>query len=340
MAIVFGKKKTKTPQTERKLTPWEKAQRVQKNSGNQNQKKTEKAQHHSFKFLNSRKKRIFVFGGTLIVLIVGGYLVSPLSKVETIKVSGNTHFSTAQIKEIGNIHKNDWIFPYLMGNRDKSKQVYKKQPKLLSYQVHRHGFNTLKITVKENMVAGLVFRNQKYYTILDNGKVIKKPTTQPSGDYPVFKNFHKTSVLNALLTQFKQLPPVVRSGISEIDYAPSKDNPNRLHLYMNDGNEVYAILPTFAAKMKYYPQMAADMKQSGVIDLEVGAYSYPFKNKSDETVKNSYNNSSTSKNSVSTVNGSSSTSGSSSSNSGYETSNSSSSGNTSSSSTSTVQATN
>jgi len=36
---------------------------------------------------------------------------------------------------------------------------------------------------------------------------------------------------------------------------------------------------TVRTKLKYYPGMAAQMKKKGVIDLEIGAYSYPFKGK-------------------------------------------------------------
>lgn len=310
MAIVFEKKKTKTPQVKRELTPWEKAQRNQRIVQEEKIKKNKKIQFHLPKFGKTRKTRIWIGSGLVFALVVAGYLFSPLSRVQSIKVTGNKEFSKAQVMKAGNVHQNDWIFPYLLGQQDKSTEVYKKQAKLLSYKVDRQGLNRLKIIVKENPVAGLVLRNNYYYTILDNGKVIRKSKTQPSSDYPVFKNFHSSSVLKTLLTQYKQLPAVVRTGISEIDYAPSKDNPNKLHLYMNDGNEVYAVLPSFAAKMKYYPQMAADMKQKGVIDLEVGAFSYPFKDKSKETTTSSFSSSSAnvSSNSISTSSSSSTSS--------------------------------
>ena len=51
---------------------------------------------------------------------------------------------------------------------------------------------------------------------------------------------------------------------------------------MNDGNEVYAVLNTFAKKMKYYPEISASMKKRGIVDLQVGAYSYP-RGQSDES---------------------------------------------------------
>ncbi|WP_412990088.1 cell division protein FtsQ/DivIB [Pediococcus siamensis] len=278
---MFGKRRKVVPPTKKELTPWEKAQRVHQ----VNQPRVAKAKRpsgHRFRFKGSTKLRVVLVTLVCGVALVSGYLLSPLSKVQSIEVVGNQHFSKKQILKAGNVKKNDWIFPYLVGTRDQSAEVYKKQPKLLRYRITRTGVNRIKISVKENLTAGYVFRNKMYYTILDNGKVIKKTKSEPSGDYPVFKNFHTTGRLSALLKQYRQLPAVVRAGISEIDYAPKKNNPNLIHLYMNDGNEVYAVLPTFAAKMKYYPQMAAAMKQKGVIDLEVGAYSYPFSNRSKE----------------------------------------------------------
>lgn len=45
---------------------------------------------------------------------------------------------------------------------------------------------------------------------------------------------------------------------------------------MNDGNQVIASIDTFAEKMQYYPSIVSKMNYTGVVDLEVGAYSYPY----------------------------------------------------------------
>ena len=48
---------------------------------------------------------------------------------------------------------------------------------------------------------------------------------------------------------------------------------------MRDGNTVYGDLNTIGDKMGYYPAIAASMKNKGIIDLQVGAYSYDYGSK-------------------------------------------------------------
>ncbi len=45
---------------------------------------------------------------------------------------------------------------------------------------------------------------------------------------------------------------------------------------MNDGNQVILNINNLANQMKYYSQVAKDMDEKGVIDMEVGIYSYPY----------------------------------------------------------------
>jgi hypothetical protein len=45
---------------------------------------------------------------------------------------------------------------------------------------------------------------------------------------------------------------------------------------MNDGNQVIAKSITLKKKMKYYPNISANMDSPGIVDLEVGAFSYPY----------------------------------------------------------------
>ena len=119
-------------------------------------------------------------------------------------------------------------------------------------------------------------KQNRYSEVLENGIVSEQSVTQPKSGTPVYGNFKNAKTLHRMILQYAKLDSEIKRSISEIHDAPNKDNPNRVHLFMNDGNEVYASIPTFAQKMAYYPGIAAKMKQKGVVNLEVGAYSYPF----------------------------------------------------------------
>ncbi|MBA0948564.1 cell division protein FtsQ, partial [Enterococcus gallinarum] len=55
-----------------------------------------------------------------------------------------------------------------------------------------------------------------------------------------------------------------------------ESNKNLIQLNMNDGNQVIVNIQNLASQMKYYPQVAKEMKEKGVIDMEVGIFSYPY----------------------------------------------------------------
>ena len=75
------------------------------------------------------------------------------------------------------------------------------------------------------------------------------------------------------------MPKYIRQSISEVSYSPTKLNPDRLKLIMNDGNTVLVRADTLGEKMKYYPSIVSKMKGNGIIDLQYGAYSYNYGNK-------------------------------------------------------------
>src|SRR5699024_7229165 len=98
----------------------------------------------------------------------------------------------------------------------------------------------------------------------------------PKGNYPIFYNFKNKTRLLEMTKQFNKLPAKVKKGIAEIHLEPTKDEPGKIKLYMNDDNQVIASIDTFDEKMQYYPSIVSKMNYTGVVDLEVGAYSYTY----------------------------------------------------------------
>ena len=79
-----------------------------------------------------------------------------------------------------------------------------------------------------------------------------------------------------MATQFVTLELTLRQNISQITFSPVKDNAKRLVIVMDDGNTVYATQDTFGKKISFYPGIAAQMPDKGIVDLQFGAYSYKY----------------------------------------------------------------
>ena len=139
--------------------------------------------------------------------------------------------------------------------------------------------NVVKFKVTEYDIVGYIQRKNTYYKLTSNGRELNVGQKATNGNYPLFLDFKKKTLLHEAAQQVGEMPKKVRFGISEIHSSPTKVNPKRVRLVMNDGNEVIGSIDTLATKMSYYPSMAKALGKKGVIDLEVGAYAYPYDNK-------------------------------------------------------------
>src|SRR6185437_8167876 len=100
----------------------------------------------------------------------------------------------------------------------------------------------------------------------------------PNADAPILINFEDATSRKRLTDQLLKLDDAVYHLISEIILEGYEDEADSLTVYMDDGFEVHAVIPTFAEKMDYYPEITAQLKghEKGVIDMEVGTYFVPF----------------------------------------------------------------
>ncbi|MBF7128627.1 cell division protein FtsQ/DivIB [Pediococcus pentosaceus] len=224
----------------------------------------------------SRQKLGILIGSTLIVIaLFFGYFYSSISRVQKFSVSGNKRVSTAKILKNVSIKKNDVILTSVFKEGKFENNLLKKNTDIKDATVSISWSGKVKIKVKENAVMGYVIRNKTYYTVKQDGSVVRKSVSQPSSDYPIFRNFQENSTLKKFLKEYAQMPNSVQNDVAEVDFSPTKNVKDRLHFFMNDGNQVYAIMSTFAKKMKYYPEISASMKERGMVDLQVGAFSRP-----------------------------------------------------------------
>ncbi|QSW65830.1 cell division protein FtsQ/DivIB [Lactiplantibacillus plantarum] len=283
-------KKPKEREHPEQLTPWERFQR----DAAENHRAAQKS-HHSWsgkrlrigdklpKLKSQRRRLLFkrvviLMGCFLIGAGVAGYFISPLSHVQTVTVHGNDQLSVTQVKTATKINPGVALWSVIGHDQRTTKRAERTQPQIGKVTTKLVGLNSVRVTVKEIRIAGYLSTGQHYRRILENGLILKATYSQPGGGSPIYANFKSGHRLATMIAQYAKLPSAVKHNISEIKFAPNKANPERVHLYMNDGNEVYATISTFASKMAYYPGIVAKMKTKGVINLEVGAYSYPFKN--------------------------------------------------------------
>ncbi|CAJ1227335.1 cell division protein DivIB [Levilactobacillus zymae] len=286
MKFRLNRKQSQQPKT-RDLTPWEayQSRAAQRRKQAQTPKWFRRAKRIGDKLPRLRHQRNRKLARRLtlllsIFLVVIGlmvYLVSPLSHVQTVRVQGAHALSARQVQRAVGVSTGDSIFKVWGHEKKLQQQALRHNSRLKHATVQFHQPNRVTVRVVEYITAGYVMRQGQYYEVLENGIVSQQSVTQPKSGTPVYGNFKSAKTLHRMILQYAQLSTPIKHSISEIQASPTKTNPQRVHLFMNDGNEVYASLNTFARKMAYYPSIASKMKQKGVVNLEVGAYSYAFK---------------------------------------------------------------
>ncbi|EAC3851738.1 cell division protein FtsQ, partial [Listeria monocytogenes] len=95
---------------------------------------------------------------------------------------------------------------------------------------------------------------------------------------PVLENFSAEDKIKATLSAYQELSSEIRDGISQIKYTPRDSNDELLTLFMNDGNQVIVNISNMVSQMQYYPQIAKDLTEDSIVDMEVGIFTYPISN--------------------------------------------------------------
>lgn len=215
-----------------------------------------------------------IFG---LILLICLYLISPLSKITEVTIIGNHELSSSAIYRATTVHPGRCIWSAFFGQRYLQKQARVNNPQIRTMDITLTGPRTIRLTVTENSLLGMGKLTDGRYAVLSNGHL--QVTTSPSRGIQ-FNNFaHHKKQLALLGSELGKLKPAIYHDISMITYSPTTNSPHQIIMYMNDGNTVKVNLPEAGSKMKYYPSIAATMKQQGVIDLRVGAYSYPYGSK-------------------------------------------------------------
>lgn len=212
----------------------------------------------------------------MILIAIFVYYVSPLSKLASVKVIGNEHVASEAVMQQANFTLDSDFWPQYFDKNAHAKKVEQAFPRVKDAQISMAGINSFEIKITEFKVAAVSAEagEETYAPILENGVILQEQISKTNG-LPVLENFTKQKDIKKLLTQYEQLDEGIRQGISEIRYAPTDVNQELLNVYMNDGNKVIVNISELAKKMSYYPQVVEKMEEPGVIDMEVGIYSYP-----------------------------------------------------------------
>ncbi|MBO1004938.1 cell division protein FtsQ/DivIB [Pseudogracilibacillus auburnensis] len=230
----------------------------------------------------ANRRLIFLLSLFFLLIAFVVYFQSPFSQIHDIKVIGNESIPEKSIISISGIHIGDNIWKMDKKNAEKS---ILSLPEVKAVDIRLIFPNKLEVKLVERSVVAFIASKNQFFPILDNGVILHKNRENVLA--PILTSFTEGTVLNELVSQLKELPDEILNAISEIHYDPKETDQYHIYLFMNDGYEVNATIPTLSEKLVHYPSIISQLnpKIKGVIDIEVGSFFKAYETEGEEMIE-------------------------------------------------------
>lgn len=211
----------------------------------------------------------------IIALLVVLYFQSPLSKIDQVSIKGHQLYDEEVYIEKSQLSTGDSFWSF---SKDKVTENMQGLTGVQTVTVSRKWLRNVEISVKEAKPIAYVQEDEGLQLLLSSGEVFDHQSMAIEQSAPILSHFESDQVLQKMATVLQEIDESVMQLISEVSYTGTKEEPESITLYMDDGYEVLALLSTVAEKIDYYPEMVAQLEGDvkGVIDMEVGSYFIPY----------------------------------------------------------------
>lgn len=223
----------------------------------------------------ANRKFFSIIAVFIIALLVVLYFQSPFSKINQISVEGFELYDEEIYREKSQLVSGDSLWRF---SKEDIEHHVGTLTGVREVTVERKWFRDVTMTVQEAEPIAYVQSEEGLQLLLDTGEVFDGQFGYIEQHAPILSHFEQEKTLQQMATILQQLDAPVLQLISEVSYTGTKEEPESITLYMDDGYEVLALLSTVAEKIAYYPDMVAQLEGDvkGVIDMEVGSYFIPY----------------------------------------------------------------
>lgn len=206
----------------------------------------------------ANRRLIFYLSFFFLLLMVVVYFQSDLSHVKKITVSGNYFVTDEEILKKSLISTKT---KYLNISEEQIQDRLDPISEISSVSIEKKFFNHVVIKVKELQRVGYFKKDNTYYPMLQNGKMLEplKKNERPV-NAPVIVSWKDPEQLEAMAQELQKLPEGIIHRISEIMHTPDKNNASKITLFMTDGNKVVTSISKFSERITDYPALLSKIK--------------------------------------------------------------------------------
>lgn len=216
---------------------------------------------------------------SFLILFLSIYLLTPLSTLKHIEVTGTVQTTADQVKEASGIQDSDYTISLLL-NKDKHAEMVKSDRWIESAKIVYQFPVHFTIEVKEFEIVAYSVSGDNYYPILSSGSIESTavtPANLPEKYISVL--FNDEEQIKTLISQLNDVSPEIKQEIQKIELAPSKATSDLLKITMYDLDEILVPLSELGKKLPYYSKIKPQLTVPSGIDMEVGIYSYSLADK-------------------------------------------------------------
>ncbi len=243
-----------------------------KNRGKEKTRKQKKKRPRP-KFTRAHFYLMLLLTLLLSVSMLVWYVFSSASDVKNINISGNELISDEELEERLQFGTGDKMFS---ADLSRAKENVGMLPAVEEVEIDREWWNTINVAVTEYRAVGYVANDTDYYPVLENAQVLRGYPSSP--DSAPILHYFEGREFDQMVESLNEIETDIRESISEIYYRPSENSSTRIHMFMNDGQEIVADYRTINEKMNYYLSMREEIgdPEAGIIDLEIGSSFLPY----------------------------------------------------------------
>ncbi|MEK0173910.1 FtsQ-type POTRA domain-containing protein [Tetragenococcus halophilus] len=239
----------------------------------------------SYRNKKLHKRLITIVTIFAVPLLLTLYYVSPLNSLAKVEVVGNQNVASKEIIASSGLQLNQNLWSQYFDRDQFTRRLIHNFPRIKDAKISFSSLNQFKINVTEHQEVSLLAKDGKYFPILENGQTVQEPQEKADKEKVILEDFKEQDHIMATIQNYYELPKEIQSGVSQINYTPTEDNDELITIFMNDGNRVILNVSNMDQQMEYYPQVAEEMDEKGIIDMEVGIFARPYDEKNEEDDK-------------------------------------------------------
>ncbi|MGT2958118.1 cell division protein [Streptococcus bovimastitidis] len=210
---------------------------------------------------------------SLLIMGTSIFFLTPYSKMKTFDSKGNSHSSLVELVNQSKIKPSEYFLSVLFSRQKHIDAIKASNPWVKDLSIQYELPNHFIFKVKEYRIIAYAEEKNGFQPILENGRRVTVVNKSQLPKNFLIINLKNESDIQYLVRTLAKLPTKLVKNVKSVSLANSKSTPDLLSIQMQDGNTIRVPQSQLLKKMPYYLKLKKNLKDTAIVDMEVGIYS-------------------------------------------------------------------